>query len=106
MEDVMSTPHEPNAGPRISPIEPPYAPDVAASLAKWMPPGSALEPLALFRTIAHHPTLSERMRGLGAAFLGRGTIGLRARELLILRTTARCGAEYEWGVHVSAFAAA
>ncbi len=27
------------------------------------------------------------------------------RELLILRTTARCGAEYEWGIHATAFAA-
>jgi 4-carboxymuconolactone decarboxylase len=95
-----------HAAPRVAPVDPPYAPDVAQSLAKWMPPGSGAEPLMLFRTLARHPLLSERMRPLGAALLGRGTIPLRARELLILRTCARCGAEYEWGVHVTAFAAA
>ena len=30
---------------------------------------------------------------------------LRLRELMILRTTALCGAAYEWGVHVAAFGA-
>jgi 4-carboxymuconolactone decarboxylase len=91
---------------RIAPLSPPYAADVKASLDKWMPPGSGLEPLKLFRTVARHPLLSERMRALGSALLGRSTLPLRTRELLILRTCARCHAEYEWGVHVSAFAAA
>jgi alkylhydroperoxidase family enzyme len=31
---------------------------------------------------------------------------VRERELVILRTCARTGAEYEWGVHAAAFAAA
>ena len=35
----------------------------------------------------------------------RGSIPLRAREVMILRTCARCGAEYEWGVHVANFGA-
>jgi hypothetical protein len=29
---------------------------------------------------------------------------LRHRELVIDRTTARCAAEYEWGIHVAVFA--
>ncbi len=29
---------------------------------------------------------------------------MRHRELIILRTCARCGSEYEWGVHVALFA--
>lgn len=92
---------------RIAPLSPPYSPEVEASLAKWMPPGATAPPLALFRTIAKHERLSERMRGLGATFLGRGSlVPAKTRELLILRTCARCGAEYEWGVHVAAFAAA
>ncbi len=37
--------------------------------------------------------------------LDRGSISLRQRELMILRTTARCGAEYERGVHVAAYGA-
>ena len=72
-----------------------------------MPPGAEAPPLALFRTIVKHESLSERMRGLGATFLGRSSLlSARTRELLILRTCARCGAEYEWGVHVAAFAVA
>jgi alkylhydroperoxidase family enzyme len=88
----------------IAPLEPPYAPEVEASLKKWMPPGAAVEPLALFRTLARHPMLSERMRPLGAGLLGKGSLSARDRETVILRTCARCGCEYEWGVHKAAFA--
>lgn len=74
-------------------------------LEKWMPLGSGVEPLKLFRTIVRHESLSQRMRPLGSALLGHGTLPARVRELLILRTCARCGAEYGWGVHATAFAA-
>ena len=40
----------------------------------------------------------------GAALLDRGSVSIAQRELVILRTCALCDAEYEWGVHVSAFA--
>ena len=70
---------------RITPLEAPYAHDVEAALAKWMPPGSPVPALALFHVIARHPMLWDRMRP---------------------RTTARCGAEYEWGIHATAVAAA
>ena len=89
---------------RIAPVAPPYTPEVEQMLAKWMPPNSPLEPLKLFRTIVRHEALSNRMRPLGSALLGHGTLPVRVRELLILRTCARCRAEYEWGVHVTAFA--
>jgi hypothetical protein len=92
--------------PRIAPLSPPYATDVQAALDKWMPPGAGVEPLRLFRTIVRHGLLGERMRPLGGALLGRGSLPARVRELLILRTCARCRAEYEWGVHVTAFSAA
>jgi 4-carboxymuconolactone decarboxylase len=91
--------------PRIAPLDAPYEEAVAQTLAKWMPtPG--IPALALFRTIARHPMLRERMRPLGAGLLGHGTLPARVRELVILRTSARCDARYEWGVHVTAFAAA
>jgi 4-carboxymuconolactone decarboxylase len=90
---------------RIAPLSPPYTPELQTALDKWMLPGSAAEPLKIFRTIARHKLLSERMRPLGGALLGRSSLPPRTRELLILRTCARCGAEYEWGVHVVAFAA-
>ena len=86
---------------RIAPLAPPYSADVAQSLHKWMPPGAAVEPLALFRTLARHPALSERMRPLGALFLGRrGSLTVRERELVILRTGWLCQSDYEWGQHV------
>jgi alkylhydroperoxidase family enzyme len=65
-----------------------------------MPPG--VEPLKLFRTLAHNPRVLERF--FAGGLLDKGSISLRERELAILRTTARCGSEYEWGVHVKFFA--
>jgi alkylhydroperoxidase family enzyme len=40
---------------------------------------------------------------MAGGLLDRGSIPLRTRELMILRTCVRCGAEYEWGVHVARF---
>jgi 4-carboxymuconolactone decarboxylase len=91
-------------GARIAPLEPPYAPDIAGMLAKWMPPESEAEPLELFRTLAVHDELASRMRPLGAGILGSGRVEPRLREVMIQRTCALCGAEYEWGVHAVAFA--
>jgi alkylhydroperoxidase family enzyme len=88
--------------PRIPPVEPPYAPDVDEHLRKLMPPG--VPPLVLFRTVAHNPRVLGRLRRGG--LLDPGSITLRERELVILRTTARCGAEYEWGVHAAFFGGA
>lgn len=90
--------------PRIAPLDPPYTPAIAEFLARWMPPGADVEPLALFRTMAVHEELTGRMRPLGAGILGSDVVPARLRELVILRTSARCGAEYEWGVHVVGFA--
>jgi alkylhydroperoxidase family enzyme len=71
-----------------------------------MPPNSDADPLLLFRTLAVHPELAARMRPLGAAILAHGTVAPRLREVMIQRTCALCGAEYEWGVHAVAFGAA
>jgi 4-carboxymuconolactone decarboxylase len=91
--------------PRIAPIEPPYQPETAAMLAKWMPPDSGdIETLKLFRTLAVHDGLFSRMRPLGAGLLGHPRLDPRDREIVILRTCARADAEYEWGVHAVAFA--
>ncbi len=88
---------------RIAPLEPPFAPDVAALLAPMMPPGVA--PIALFRTFAHNSEMTRAMQGWGSYALSkRFSLGLREREIAILRTCARCGCEYEWGVHVAYFA--
>jgi alkylhydroperoxidase family enzyme len=88
--------------PRIAPLEPPYDEDVARTLERMMPPG--VEPLKLFRTVAHNPKLLDKLRSTGAYLLNFGTVDPREREIVIHRTCARCGCEYEWGVHVAAFA--
>jgi len=92
--------------PRIPPVQPPYEPDLEASLMKWMPPGAEVDPLNIFRTFHVHPELASRIRPLGAGILAHGLVEPREREIVILRSCARAGAEYEWGVHVSGFAAA
>jgi 4-carboxymuconolactone decarboxylase len=85
---------------RIQPVEPPYDPAVAEELEKMMPPG--IEPIRLFRVLAHNPRILHKFRM--SNLLDRGSIERRDREIVILRTCARCGAEYEWGIHVSYFA--
>jgi alkylhydroperoxidase family enzyme len=93
-----------DTAPRIAPIEPPYESDTDALLKRWMPPGAALEPLALFRTLAIHGELMSRMLPLGSGILNHGQVNPRDREIVLHRTCARAGAEYEWGVHAVAFA--
>jgi alkylhydroperoxidase family enzyme len=88
---------------RIAPLQPPYEADVGAMLEKWMPPNSGIEPLRLFRTLGLHADLAARMRPLGAGILGHGLVEPRLREVMIHRTCALCGAEYEWGVHAVAY---
>ncbi len=87
---------------RIVPLDPPFAPAVGEVLARMMPSGAA--PIALFRTFAHNLELTRAMGGWGGYALSkRLSLSLRAREIAILRTCARCGCEYEWGVHVAYF---
>jgi alkylhydroperoxidase family enzyme len=85
---------------RIAPAEPPYEPAIAEALQRIMPPG--IEPLVLFRTMAKSPRVFAKM--FAGGLLDKGPLSLRQRELLIDRTTARLGCEYEWGVHVALFA--
>lgn len=87
--------------PRIAPKEPPYDAEVDQAFNRIMPPG--MPPLKLFRTQAHNKRVLLRM--FASNLLDKGTVSLRERELVILRTCARCGSEYEWGVHVTLFAA-
>ncbi len=86
---------------RIRPQEPPYAPSVQERLDRLTPPGAI--PLLLFRVMARDERLASRF--FGGGLLDPGHLTLREREIVILRTCARHGSEYEWGVHVSYFAA-
>lgn len=86
--------------PRIAAADEPYPPEIATALARTMPPGVA--PLVLFRTMARNPRVFGKM--FAGGLLDRGQLSLRQREVVIDRTTARLGAEYEWGVHIAFFA--
>jgi alkylhydroperoxidase family enzyme len=86
--------------PRIAPADPPYPPEVQARLDALMPPG--VTPLLLFRVLARDERLFQRF--MGAGLLDKGHLTLRQREIAIHRVTARCGSEYEWGVHAAFFA--
>lgn len=84
---------------RIAPVEPPYSEVADGWFRRIMPEG--VPPLLLFRTLA----VNERVFGrvMAGGLLDRGSITMREREIVIDRTTWRCGSEYEWGVHVAFF---
>src|SRR2546428_13977340 len=88
--------------PRIPALEPPYDPEVARTLEGMMG-GSGLEPLLLFRVVAHNPHILDKFRSPGSYLLNFGTIDPIEREIVIDRTCARGAGEYEWGVHEVAY---
>ena len=85
---------------RIPLVDPPYPETLQQDFDRVM---RGLPPLNIFRTVARNPRVLSRM--VAGGLLDRGSISLRERELVILRTCALCGAEYEWGVHVAAYGA-
>jgi alkylhydroperoxidase family enzyme len=85
--------------PRVAPLQPPLDAEAAAALELLGPP------ISLFRVWARRPALARGIAGWGRYYLSRqSALTLRQRELVIDRVTALCGADYEWGVHVAAFA--
>lgn len=89
--------------PRIAPLTEPFEPEAEPLLRSMMPEG--VPPIGLFRTFARNLPMTAAMRGWGSYELGRDlSLTMRDREILIDRTCARCGCEYEWGVHIAFFA--
>ena len=86
--------------PRIPPLSAPYPADVQAVFDRVMPPG--IEPLVLFRTLASVPRIWGKF--LAGSLIDKGALDLRLREIVIDRACARCGCDYEWGVHIAVFA--
>jgi len=86
---------------RIAAATPPFLPEIQGAIDRIMPAG--MSPLVLFTTLARDPQLFGKF--FSGSLLDRGHLTLRQRELVIHRTTALCGSEYEWGVHVRGFAA-
>src|ERR1700676_3314374 len=84
---------------RIAALQPPYAPDIQQQFDRIM---RGAPPLMLFRVIAGNARAWEKFRA--GSLLDRGPLSLREREIVIDRTCALTGCEYEWGVHVTTFA--
>lgn len=85
---------------RILPAAAPLPSDIQDAVDQIM---RGAPPLVLFLTMARDRRLFFKF--FNAGLLDRGHLTIRQREIVIDRVTAACGAEYEWGVHVSAFAA-
>jgi alkylhydroperoxidase family enzyme len=85
---------------RIAPATAPLPDDIQQAIDEIM---RGRPPLLLFTTLARDRRLFFKFFNSG--LLDRGHLTIRQREIVIDRVTASCGAEYEWGVHVSVFAA-
>lgn len=85
---------------RTTLLERPWPDWFAEAMERTMPPGA--EPLSLFRAIGRSPRAWSKFAG--GSLLDRGPLSLREREIVIDRTTARSGCDYEWGIHVRLFA--
>jgi len=86
-------------GPRISPLPPSERDERTAELVASLRPTGGDDDMNLFATLARHPRLLKRWSAFGGVLLFGGTLSDRDRELLILRTAANTGADYEWGHH-------
>ncbi|WP_407178409.1 carboxymuconolactone decarboxylase family protein [Bradyrhizobium sp. STM 3562] len=86
---------------RITPLSPPYPPEIQAQFDRIM---RGAPPLMLFRVMAGHARAWDKFRA--SSLLDPGPLSLREREIVIDRTCALARCEYEWGVHVAIFAKA
>ena len=86
---------------RLAPLSPPYPPEIQEQFDRVM---RGAPPLLLFRVMAAQPRAWEKFRG--GSLLDKGPLSMREREIVIDRTCALNKCEYEWGVHVAAFAQA
>ncbi len=85
---------------RLKPIDEPYPKGVAAILANYPQQNGYL--LKLFRLFANSARFLTK--GMPNLLDKDSPLSMRQREIIILRITANLGCEYEWGVHVAAFA--
>lgn len=85
---------------KLTPISEPFADDIAAIL-KHFPQrdGYLLKLFKLFANSARFLT-----KGVPNLLDKESPLTMREREIVILRVTANLNCEYEWGVHVTAFA--
>jgi 4-carboxymuconolactone decarboxylase len=84
--------------PRISALE---ADQWNEEAAKVMAPFvSQRRTYNIFKTLANHPDLMRRWMVFANHVLGKSTLDVRDREILILRIGYLCRSGYEWAQHV------
>ncbi|PHZ83872.1 carboxymuconolactone decarboxylase family protein [Paremcibacter congregatus] len=93
---------------RLCHLNPPYTQEISSALQFIKPKNNDIDTLKLFRTFVKNLPLTTVMGELGKFFLSAGqnegaSFDLRSREIVIVRVTARCHCEYEWGVHIAMF---
>lgn len=88
--------------PRVAPLDPGDWREDIRPLADVAPngPSGFVGGQNCFRTLARHPDLFKQWLPFGGALLGGDTLPPYDRSVLVLRTTARCRCDYEWGRHL------
>lgn len=86
---------------RVDLADAPYEPDIQAVFnrlpAGWSPP------FALFRALARDGRLFHRFIRGAPVYFPQSNLTVRQREVLLLRVTANCRCEYEWGLRIAFF---
>ena len=85
---------------RIGFVEKPWPEAFGATVEKLVAPGK--EPLGLFTAMGQSQKALDRF--LAGAVAGKGALDFHTREVVIERTAAQTGCEYEWGIHTQLFA--
>jgi 4-carboxymuconolactone decarboxylase len=100
----------------IGPVSPTRESDAAVSPRPRIPPVERFDdaqrdaldktlagpdglPLNIFKTLAQEPKLLRRVNSLGGYFVVHGSIPVREREIVILRTASRTRSAYELAHH-------
>ncbi len=85
---------------RITPLAQPYPAALAPALNRLTPRDG--EAPMLFRIVGTSQRAWDKFTA--GSLLDKGPLPIRERELVIFRTAARIGADYEWGMHAALFA--
>jgi alkylhydroperoxidase family enzyme len=83
-------------------MQAPYPDAIAERLSRYPQRDGYI--LQLFKTFANSPRFLNK--AVANLLDKESPLGIRLREIAILRTTSNLDCEYEWGVHVAAFAKA
>ena len=84
--------------PRIAPLEAEQWDETAQQLMQPLVNQGRI--FNIFKTMSNHPDLARRWMVFANHILGKSTLSVRDRELVILRIGYLCQSGYEWGQHV------